>query len=124
MRVLAGVLLGILLATLAWIVGVERQGALASLGAIALLCGPGFLLLGIALTIWLYGEGRPSRERRLTALLLGVAGSVSSLFGLMLVSSLFIGVYALLVATKMVVPALAGGLGVGLGVQLGRGPRR
>jgi hypothetical protein len=42
----------------------------------------------------------------------------------MLVSSLFIGVYALLVATKMVLPALAGGLGVGLGVQLGRGPRR
>jgi hypothetical protein len=122
MRVIAGTVLGVLLATGTWVVGFECRGALASLGMIALVIGPGFLALGVALSLWLYGEGKPTRQRRLTALLLGMAGSASTLLGLTLVASLVIGVYALLFAYKLVVPALAGGLGVGLGCQIG--PRR
>jgi hypothetical protein len=121
MRVIAGALLGVLLATGTWVVGIESRGALGSLGVIALLSGPGFLALGVALSLWLYGEGTPTRERRLSAMLLGMAGSASTLLGLTLVASLVIGVYALLFAYKLVVPALAGGLGVGLGCQIGPG---
>ncbi len=118
LRAGAGALLGVFLATLAWAVSVDRQGLPATLAMIAVAAGPGFLMLGVALAIWMDGPGVLSRDRRLTVLLLGMAGSVSTLLGLTLVSSLFIGVYALLFAVKLVVPMLAGGLGVGLGCQL------
>jgi hypothetical protein len=123
LRALAGALLGIVLATLTWIVGIERRGALATLGAVALLTGPGFLALGVALTYWLDGPGGPGSTRRLIAVLLGMAASVSNLLVLMLLASLFVGAYALLFACKLFVPVLAGGLGVGLGCQVGGGPR-
>ncbi|HVE41305.1 MAG TPA: hypothetical protein VNM14_15540 [Planctomycetota bacterium] len=118
LRAGTGALLGVLLATLAWIVGIEQQGALATMAMIGVAAGPGFLMLGVALAIWMDGPGALSPERRLAVLLLGMAGSVSTLLGLTLVSTLFIGVYALLFAVKLLVPMLFGGLGVGLGCQI------
>jgi hypothetical protein len=118
LRAGTGALLGILLATLARIMGIERQGALATMARIGVAAGPGFLMLGLALVIWMDGRGALAPQRRLAVLLLGMAGSVSTLLGLTLVSLLFIGVYALLFAVKLLVPMLVGGLGVGLGCQI------
>jgi len=118
LRALAGALLGIAFATLTWVVGVERQGALATLAMMAVAAGPGFLALSFALAIWMEEAGNLPWQRRLSAVLLGMAGSVSTLLGLTLVATLVVGIYALLFALKLLVPVLAGGLGAGLACQV------
>jgi hypothetical protein len=125
LRAGAGALVGVALATLAWVVGVDRQAPLASLALIAGAAGPAFLMLGVALALGMSRPGNAPSKKRLIAALLGMAGSVSTLLGLMLGASLLIGVYALLFAYKLFLPMLLGGLGVGIACPIPRpGPRR
>ena len=124
-RVGTGTYLGIVLATLVWVLGVERQAPLVTLGNMAVLAGPGFLIFGVALVRWIDRQEPLTWARRLEAALRGMLAGVAILVILFLLAAPFIGAYVLWLAIKFFVPLLAGGLAMGLGCQVGtRGQRR
>jgi hypothetical protein len=110
-RVIAGTLLAILLSGTAMWLGPEPEKFWESIGSMALLGGPVFLVLGILLARG--GVKGPG------LVFLGMALSVLALLGILLVLTPVLRWWAFVFFMYFFLPALAGGAGLGLGLWIG-----
>jgi len=127
LRTVLGTTLAILLsaATLGTEDGLRGSSFEERLLIAAIVGGPGFLVGGLSLTLLVDVQEAASTcpgVIRLTALLLGIAFGAMNILLATFVAGLLLGPFGLL-ATPLLVPgaALAGGVGLGLGSQIGIG---
>ena len=120
-RTIVGTLLAIVLSGAALSFGPEPHSFGESLGMMAILGGPGFLLLGFLLARHVARQEGRTLKFRGTVMWIGIGLGALNLLATSVVFAPFIGWWSLFLWILFLPAALAGGVGLGLGCLLGDG---
>jgi hypothetical protein len=118
-RSIAGTLLAVLLSGASLSVGLEPHTFAESLGIMAILGTPGYLILGVRLARFVDRQEEAGWKSRAAVVLRGMGFGIVNLLAIMLVLGPFIGGYILVLMVLLLVPLVVGGAGLGIGCLIG-----